>query len=208
MKKLMNNLPFRITLLSAIALLMAIAVFLWGMTIGAWFTPVRNLDQNAQLTSFAVTVQYSTNSGSSYSDYTAGTAIPITTSNVNNVRVKVYYQGISAAYLRVKVYGGFYNNAFDDHPRLPLPDYFWRLSGTNWVQKNNATYGDYAYYKTRFENAQSATALNALTLSADISALGTVDTVQPLTGELYIVVDAVQPDRYPALWGINEIPTS
>ena len=208
MKKLMNNLPFRITLLSAIALLTAFAVFLWGITIGAWFTPVRKLDQTAQLTSFALTVQYSTNGGSSYTAYTAGTAIPVTTANVNNVRIKVSYQGVSAAYLRVKVYGGFYNNAFDDHPRLPLPDYFWRLSGTNWVQKNDATYGDYAYYKTRMKNVASATALDVLALSANISALGTIETTQPLTGEVFIVVDAVQPDRVPAFWGISAVPTS
>lgn len=192
------------------ALLLFSLVFLGTQTV-AWFKNHKTIDDPAILTNFEPTVHYSFN-GTNFEEFTAGTPIKITPDDFKDgktLQLHVSYTGESAAFVRVMVSGSFKNEYTGTY--LPQPENFWSLSGDNWV-----TEGEYTYFTQLLEKSDDSTTmekvesklLNVLYVSTDLSKLGKISEHQKYSGELYVIVDAVQPDRYDEIWGITTIPTA
>ncbi len=167
----------------------------------SWFKNKLEVPNPAILSNFVTEVTYSTN-GTDYATLEAGDAIVLSPEQLSNLRIQVGYQGFSQAYLRVSVFGSFKNK--NTGTFLPQSDAFWMLTGNDsWVAD---TSGEYLYYSALLEKTDTMTALAAFTLSADIASLGDISAHQNYESELYVLVDAVQPNRYQEHWGIAELP--
>lgn len=192
------------TLIAVLSVVLAFSLVLCATQFYAWFRNFLTEENEADISNFLTQVQYSFNE-TDWSTYSSEQPITVTAENLENLQVKVQYQGQSAAYLRMTVYGNFYNK--NTGTVLPIPDSFWSLvpaseSDSNWVISDDG----YGYYKQRLEQPPHGIDLETFGVRAALPEDRSL--YQEYEGKLYIIVDAVQPDRYPAFWGISELPFS
>ena len=221
-----KNTQFRSSLLTmTLALVSALSILLAMFQVTAWFKNFQTASTDAVLTNFETKVEYSIGNNS-WKSLSANTAIPVVISGntvklditrVDGVSVtpsmlqlRITYKGKSNAFVRLSAYGSFQNA--DTHTYLPQLENLWILKGTNWQLSNG-----YVYYKkivgcTHDETvsvgsfAQSCT-LESLTVTLDATKLSAaISPHQDYQGELYIHVDAVQPDRFQEYWEITQLP--
>lgn len=186
---------------AAVVLLLAVT---FTNPIIAWFKSHLSVNNPAQLTNFTVAVQYSFD-GSQWSDLTAGSAIPVTLDNVNDLQVRVRHQGVASHYIRVSFFGGFYNKNTGTY--LPIQGdnqaALFAAKGTDWVSS-----GGHVYYKQMLKDVLEPTNLEVLSITADGVSWANKSDYQAYAGEVYVLVDAVQANRIEAFWGIDAIPTA
>ncbi len=189
---------------SVITATLLLVALVCGMFARAWFRDYLDVTTPAKISNFDISVEYSID-GTWKTLKNPEAPIELTSSNdVNSLQVRITYQGFSAAYLRTKVYGNFYNKHTGTH--LPQPEHFWTLSpvsASDWKQS-----GDYWYHTSLLHNLDQSksndkTPLSVLNVSADMSALGEISPHQEYAGNVYVVVDVVQPDRCEAFWGVS-----
>ncbi len=195
------------------SLVMAILLFLaliGGMYARAWFKNVLEIENPAQLTNFITKTEYSFD-GTQWTELSAGQAITVSvpnsgvTNDLSKLQVRVSYQGHSAAYIRASVQGNFYN--VNTGTYLPQPESFWSLSEKNTSLNQWISSDEYIYFASRVSKYDTMTALPSdLCVNAKFDELGTISRYQEYEGKVYIIVEAVQPDRYAALWGIDTLP--
>lgn len=195
-----------------------ILILFFDSLIGAWFQSTISVDNPALLSNFETKVFYAFEGGAE-SLLSADEAISVTPDTVEQLQFRVEYRGESAAYLRVRVQSEFYNTI--SGTRLPQTEDLLALSNssTKWCADNG-----YLYYTERLgDNSQTngstvpsgttvtapATVFSPLdgvfSLSADFSALMPSER-QQYEGQLYVMVEAVQPDRYPEFWNLSTLP--
>ena len=211
LKKIWMNKQSRSSLFTSfLSLLLVINLLVATVQITAWFKNHLIIEHDVAVTNFQHTVQYK--SGSNWVSVKAGDAIPITISggSVQPVTVRIQHKGKSAVAIRVSAFGNYYNA--DTSTVLPLSSKgLWTLDSTSssWGKLSN---DDHLYYKNDYYqySSQKYIADYTSTYYTDtFTVTATVDEIslhQDYKGELYIIVDAVQPDRFQELWGISALP--
>ena len=214
LKTIWTNKETRMSLISlALSVFFVINLLFATVQITAWFKNHTIVKHDVAVTNFLHTVQYK--SGNNWIDLNAGSAIPITISNgnVQPVTVRIKHQGKSAVAIRVSAFGNYYNA--DTSTVLPLSsEGLWTLNSTSssslWGKLSN---DDHLYYKNdyyQYKSNYNIDDYNTPPIYTDeFTITATIDDVsvhQDYKGELYIIVDAVQPDRFQELWGISSLP--
>ncbi len=205
-----------------LALLATISVFVATYQVEAWFKNFATASTDAVLTNFETKVKYAVDDNS-WEQAPAGTSIPIVIENgdvkldvsrlsgvtavPNSLQIQVTYNGKSSAYLRASVKAVFQNK----HTGTVLPALNLSFSGSDkWV-----TSGDYIYYTEKCGEEHDGTKtpdqyVKSHNLYVFTVSLGDsnpdISKYQDYKGDLYIVVDTVQPDRYEAFWGLESLP--
>ena len=223
-----KNTQIRTSLLTMLLSLVAVlSIFLAMFQVTAWFKNTETASTPAVLTNFETTVEYSVGNNV-WKPLSDGKSIPVIINNntvkldvtriddvsvtPDHLQLRITYRGKSDAFIRLSTYGSFQNADTDTY--LPQADGLWNLSGTNWI--NNDTY---LYYTkivgcTHDETAsvgsyQETHTMETMTVTIDSSKLAdSISPHQDYKGDLYIHVDAVQPDRFQEFWGITELPFS
>ncbi len=209
LKNVLTDKRLRKPILSfVLSLLLLVSLIFSTYQITAWFKNQLIVDNPVELTNFTDKIEYSFNNGTSWTLLEKGSAIPLTIQNgtlKEQVQVRITHTGNSAAYLRFMMFGGFYNA--NTNTQLPQTDNFWSISSNAWT-----AYNGYYYYPEKLIKDQDAKddelnqMVDTFTVSADISALGNISSYQDYEGELYIIAESVQPDRYPVFWGMDTLP--
>lgn len=187
------------------ALLSAVLTFtsiLYSSQVTGWFTVRTSVDNPAKISNFVTEVQYLNPSTSTWTKVDAGQPIKITASQDVSLQVRLRYRGFSAAYVRVSVFGGFMNKNTGTH--LPQSDLIWGMdSNSKWIKS-----GNYLYYPEVLQKKDAMNTLTSFNVEADLSSAGVISEHQEYESELYILVEAVQPDRISSHWGITSLPTA
>ena len=196
--------PLYIALCISMVLLLTITFF--APSVIAWFKSFIVVKNDGQLTNYTIKTEYSLD-GSSWSTYTAGTPIAVSSADASKLQIRVSYTGIHKAYLRVKLHGDYVNRHSGTH--LSVIDgtsLFSPSGGSGWKLSNGYYYYTSKVGKSNVDGSKSASTqvLSAFkvvsSLPSDASAYQEYDT------ELYVMVDAVQTDRYDELWGLSSLP--
>lgn len=189
---------------SVVAVILLLAVTFTNPII-AWFKSTLSVQNPAQLTNFTVETQYRFGTSGTFKTVAAGTPIPVTLDNVNTLQVRVRYCGVATHYIRLSLFGGFYNKNTGTY--LPMKgdsqSSLFTATGTSWI-----TSGGYIYYKSMLKDTTEMTEVNAFTVTADTSSWANKSEYQEYAGEVYVLVDAVQANRIQAFWGITALPTA
>lgn len=221
-----KNTQFRSSLLTMVlALVSVLSILLAMFQVTAWFKNFENASTDAVLTNFETKVEYSVGNDL-WIELSPDSPIPVVLSEnavipdatridgvsvtPNSLQLRITYTGKSNAFLRLSAYGSFQNA--DTKTYLPQSDDLWSVSGTNWQLSNG-----YIYYKKEVGCVHNETAsvgsytkthtLETLTVTLDSAKLASViSSRQDYQGDLYIHVDAVQPDRFQEYWGISQLP--
>ena len=190
---------------AVLAAILLISTLSCGYQINAWFIEKDTIRNESTLSNFQTQVEYSID-GSSYTKLAQGGAIAVTPDNVNTLKIRISYKGVSQAYMRVKLYGSFYNkNSGTYLPQAAENDFRKFQNNSSWVLNDG-----FYYYKQKLGNDRSThlssfKTISTLTMQVDVSSLNK-SQYQDYAGNLYVIVDAVQPDRYQPLWGIESLP--
>ncbi len=226
-KHMKSDKQFRASVLTLFLALCALISGLFALLqVYAWFINVREAEADLVLSDFDTKIEYRI-SDKTWKELPAGNALPVIMRDGNTIldvsrlegissvpdkiELQISYTGISHAYIRASLHGSFRNA--DTKTYLPQMDGLWRFSGNNWDES-----GHYWYYKHKagdirdpektFEQYKDAHVLSdTLTVTVDLSKLSdTISQHQDYEGELFIFVDAVQPDRYTAFWELSKLP--
>ncbi len=195
-----------LSLLSILSLLMA------TFQVNAWFKSHHTHSTPAIISNFEQTTQYY--NGSSWVTLDSNGVIPL--KSTDKIRVRIHHKGVSASYIRVSVTGNFYNA--DTNTLLPQSDTLFNIDlndNSKWKKIN--TDSRHIYYSDDFYSWDHSTVIpnikNAsqdteeFTVSVNQDAFPEeISPHQEYQGELYIHVDAVQPDRYQEFWNITSLP--
>lgn len=227
LQKLWHNKQARTSMITAaLAFVLMIAILIATFQVNAWFKSHHTVTTPAIISNFETIVEYgvSVQDGavSTWHTLPVGSAIPLVykdgavylnnvTSEDQSLQIRVTYKGVSAAYCRFSLSGSFRNAATETY--LPQNGTLWNATGTNWIQS-----GEYWYYAKKLgdqhDPAKVVTdykdthVLDTFTVTLNTENLSkNISPHQDYQGELYVTVDAVQPDRVKAFWGINTIPT-
>lgn len=185
---------------AVMAAVLLVTMLLIGTQTVAWFRSVDTFTNDAQISNFVTAASYSQDGGATWTLLQSGDAIITTPDTVNDLQLQISYHGEHAAYLRVSVYGSFYNADTDTY--LPQPVDFWSFDGydsADWLAHEG-----YLYYTHKLADSAAVTTLPSFSILAALP--DEISAYQDYEGELYIVVDAVQPDRYPVFWGVSALP--
>lgn len=189
------NITMLITsLLSAVLL---VCSMICAHQVNGWFIAQHTVSNPAKLTNFVTAVECSKDGGLTWVSDAEEYPFIITPDNVDDVQIRVSYRGESAAYLRVSLFGGLYNKHTGTY--LPQSDAFWSFdSNATWLHADR-----YLYYPEKLEKKPEFSTLQpTFGIDADLESLGTISEHQQYEGKLYVIVDAVQPDRYSVHWDI------
>ncbi len=194
------------TLILFISAVMAAVLLMSMLLIGtqtvAWFKSHTVVEHPGEFSNFITLVDYSLD-GKSWVTVDATKPIPVTLDTLDDIRVRVTYKSAHhTAYLRVSLFGGFHNQNTGTY--LPLTADCWSFSkgeSNKWM-----TSGDYLYYTQLLDTPASSDTLILDTLQVNMTKPANISNHQAYSGELYIIVDAVQPNRYTQLWGIDRLP--
>ncbi len=195
--------PLYIALCVSLVLLLTITLF--APSVIAWFKSFLTIHNDGQLTNYITTTEYSTN-GSSWTTLEPGAAIEVSAADAAKLQIRVSYTGIHKAYVRVKLHGDYVNRHSGTH--LPAPEdteLFEPSGGSGWVFSKG-----YYYYTTKLGKSSDGTAaaskqqLNTFKVSASLPADASM--YQEYDAKIYVLVDAVQTDRYDELWGLSSLP--
>lgn len=182
-------------LLSAVLL---VSMVVCGFQVNAWFRARLEIENPVQITNFVSSVEYSFD-GNSWRSLANSSSISVTPDNIDDLRIRVFYKGESAGYLRVKAYSTFKNaDTGTVLPQLENTFIQWKSTSAKWVLN-----GDYIYYDSLLSKKENASVLPVLTVGSDMSFLSDRSDYQDYSGEVYVIVDTVQPDRYETLWKIG-----
>jgi len=193
--------PLYIILCISLALLLTITFF--APSVIAWFKKFISVNNDAQLTNFVTKIEYSLN-GNAWNTVSPDDPIRIHSENIGNLQIRISYSGIHKSYLRVKLHGDYVNRHSGTH--LPSSEeLFTPTGGTGWQLSDG-----YYYFTSRLgmssvtgEEATTTQTLGAFKVSSSLPA--GASSYQEYDVELYVMVDAVQCDRYDELWGISPL---
>lgn len=189
-----------VLLVSAVmAAVLLITLLLIGTQTVAWFKSFDVVENDAALSNFVTLVEYSFNATEEqpvWESVSDGEAIPVTPDKLDDLSIRVNYQSAHhTAYARVSVFGSFYNIHTGTY--LPQEEPFW-----SFVEYDNSwTLSDsYLYYNQKLETTGESDTLTLSPFSVQATFPESVSEHQDYQGDLYVIVDAVQPDRYPVFW--------
>ncbi|MBQ3069842.1 MAG: hypothetical protein IJD01_07865 [Clostridia bacterium] len=188
-------------LLSAVLL---VTLMLSTPYVMSWFKNKLEVPQPARISNFVTQVEYYNADSAVWTDLDAGAPIVLSPDAISSLKIRVTYQGFSQAYVRAKVFGSFKNKHTGTF--LPQGEDLWTL-GTNskWVSSEGWLY--YPEVLGSIGTSSSDTKiLEEFTVSVNTASLDDASDHQEYLSEVYILVDAVQPDRWQAHWGISTLP--
>ncbi len=189
---------------AVMAAVLLISMLLIGTQTVAWFKSFDVLDHPGEFSNFVTLVDYSLD-GKTWVTVDATKPIPVTLDTLDDIRVRVTYKSAHhTAYLRVSLFGGFYNANTKTY--LPQSAGCWSFDLTDTTKWHLS--GEHVYYTEKLstpETTQDA-AMELETFKINATLPDTVSAHQAYSGELYIIVDAVQPNRYTQLWEIDRLP--
>ncbi len=187
---------------AVMAAILLISMLLIGTQTVAWFKSYTVVTHPAEFSNFVTSVEYSLD-GDSWTAVNADKPIPLTIDTVDDIQIRVSYKSAHhTAYLRVSVFGGFYNRNTKTY--LPLSENAWSFTTTGltkWSSLNG-----YLYYKELLNTPDGTDILQLETFRLNATLPQNISSHQAYNGELYVIVDAVQPNRYQELWGITKLP--
>ncbi len=195
---------FTLMLSAILSALLLIALMVSTPYVMSWFKFKEDVPQPARISNFVTQTEYYNADTGVWTELEAGTPIRLSPESISSLKVRVTYQGFSQAYLRATVFGSFKNKHTETV--LPQGDVLWTL-GTNskWVSSDGWLY--YPEVLGSIGTSSSDTKiLEEFTVSVNTASLGDISDHQEYLSELYILVDAVQPDRWQAHWGISTLP--
>ncbi len=228
LKKLWQNKQSRSSMITAaLAFVLMISLLIAAFQVNAWFKSHITVSSPAVITNFDTVVEYCVDENTNkWITVPTGASIPVSlkdgavllnSEKINNlaegydkIKIRIIYKGKSSAYLRFSLSGSFQNA--DTGTYLPQLDSIWDASGTNWIED-----GEYWYYENKLGDIydpdksvneyKETHELNTFTITVDPTKFPKdISSHQDYQGELFITVDTVQPDRYKAFWGVNELP--
>ena len=212
-KFLLNNKQARKSVITAaLALLSIISLLMATIQVDAWFKSHHTVTTPTAISNFEQKVQY--HNGSRWVTLNLNQPIPVKYGD--KIRVCIQHKSISATYIRVSVFGNFYNA--DTGTLLPQSDALFTFDlkddSQNWKTIKSDPF--HIYYANDFyswdNDAQipspiPTTDLEEFTVCVNPKAFPeSISEYQDYTGELFVYVDAVQPDRFQEFWGITTLP--
>ncbi len=197
--------PLCIALCVTLSLLMLICMF--APPLMAWFKTSETVHNAAQISNFVTNVQYTTKANptadSDWKSVQAGAPIEITKEQVGALKIRVGYTGMHKAYLRVKLFGDYMNRHSKTHLSTPqeTPP-FTPVEAAGWLLHTDG----YMYYTQTLGSSEgSLTYLPTFSVDSDISVYNASEH-QEYNAKIYVLVEAVQTDRYDELWNLSSLP--
>lgn len=193
-------------IVASISLAVLLFSVMFANPIIGWFKAHLQIDNPAEITNFVTAVSYTVDNSTT----TPANGIPYifavnSKDTAVTIKAALSYQGKSAAYVRVSFCGNYYNKNTKTY--LPMADNTEFVTVSNageWIDGKDG----YWYYPTMLENADELSVFSTMELKTNTAAYATMSEKQEYEGELYVIVDAVQPNRMEAFWGRTTSPTA